>query len=232
MTDSMFRVLVVEDDAGIRRMVRTLLEAGGYRVTLAENADRGLREARAHRPDLAIVDLGLPDRDGVALIRQIREFSQLPILVLSARTEEPEKVAALDAGADDYVVKPFAAAELLARLRAALRRSVAGGERPAEVRVGALTLDLSTRTATGAQGPVHLTPLEFRLIECLVRHRGRVVTQEALMQEVWGPGREGDMRSLRAYVKQLRQKIEADPARPRVLVTEFGVGYRLSDAER
>jgi two-component system KDP operon response regulator KdpE len=225
----MFRVLVVEDDGGIRAVLATLLESAGYRVALAENAHRALVEARAGRPDLALVDLGLPDRDGVTVIREIRKFSSLPVIVLSARTQDADKIAALDAGADDYVTKPFSAAELLARVRAGLRRTAAAREDNGEVAIGPVSLDLARRTACGPDGPIHLTPLEFRVLERLVRDRGRVVTQEQLLRDVWGPEREGDSRSLRAYVKLLRQKLEADPGRPRWLLTEVGVGYRLAD---
>jgi two-component system KDP operon response regulator KdpE len=230
MTDAMFRVLVVEDDAGLRLLLRTLLEAEGFRVSLAETAARAQVEVRANRPDAALVDLGLPDRDGVALIRDLRRFTRLPIVVLSARTQEIEKIAALDAGADDYVTKPFSAGELLARVRAALRRASPPTPGEGEVLVGPLHVDVARRTARTADGPVHLTPLEFRVLECLLRDRGRVVTQERLLREVWGPD-QADTRGLRVYVKSLRDKIEGDPARPRLLLTEPGVGYRLAEGE-
>jgi two-component system KDP operon response regulator KdpE len=184
-------------------------------------------EARAHQPDLVLVDLGLPDRDGQTVIRDIRRFSQVPIVVLSARTAEAEKIAALDGGADDYVTKPFSAGELLARVRASLRRNVRSAEAAESIEIGAVTLDLARREATGPGGPIHFTPLEYRVLACLARDRGRVVTQDQLMREVWGPDRVADTRGLRAYVKMLRQKLEPDPARPRYLLTEPGVGYRL-----
>jgi two-component system, OmpR family, KDP operon response regulator KdpE len=227
MTDAMFRVLVVEDDAHIRAVLRTLLESAGYRVELAENAARGLIEARSHRPDAVLVDLGLPDRDGQQLIRDIRQFSPVPILVLSARSAEQQKIAALDGGADDYVTKPFEAGELLARLRAALRRSVRKADQSEVLKLGRLTVDLARREAMHGSEPVHFTPLEFRLLEVLARNLGLVVTQEQVIREVWGPERLDDTRRLRSYIKMLRQKIEAEPARPRVLLTEVGVGYRL-----
>lgn len=227
MTDAMFRVLVVEDDADIRMVLRTLLESAGYRVELAATAARAMVEARANRPDAVLVDLGLPDRDGQQLIREIRGFASVPIIVLSARGAEQEKIAALDHGADDYVTKPFNAGELLARLRAALRRSARSAEQSEVVTVGRLTIDLARREARDEAGPVHFTPLEFRLLGVLVRNLGLVVTQEQVIREVWGPGRLDDTRRLRAYVKMLRQKIEPDPARPRLLLTEAGVGYRL-----
>jgi two-component system, OmpR family, KDP operon response regulator KdpE len=223
----MFQVLVVEDDAGIRGLLRMLLEAQQYRVVEAESGQRGAIEARSHRPDLVIVDLGLPDRDGQSVIREIRTFSPVPILVLSARTMETEKIAALDAGADDYVAKPFSTPELLARVRAALRRNARGSDRLPVLKFGAATVDLNTRVATGADGPLHLTPLEFRVIDCLARNAGMIVTQAQLIREVWGPDRLGDTRGLRAYIKMLRQKLEPEPRQPRYLITEAGVGYRL-----
>jgi len=227
MTDAMFRVLVVEDDADIRMVLATLLESAGYRVELAASAARALIEARANRPDAVLVDLGLPDRDGQQLIRDIRGFATVPIIVLSARDAEQEKIAALDHGADDYVTKPFNAGELLARLRAALRRNVRSAEQAELLTVGRLSIDLGRRAARGAEGPVHFTPLEFRLLECLARNFGLVVTQERIIRDVWGPGRLDDTRRLRAYIRMLRQKLEPEPARPRFLLTEAGVGYRL-----
>lgn len=227
MTETMFRILVVEDDADLRDVLRALLEAEGYRVAEAGTAERALIEARSHKPDAVLVDLGLPDRDGQVVIRRIREFSPVPIIVLSARTMEADKVLALDGGADDYVTKPFSSTELLARVRAGLRRSARSAEQPETVRLGNLTVNLGTREARGAQGAVHFTPLEFRLLTCLARGHGLVVTQDQIVREVWGPDRVTDTRGLRAYVKLLREKIEPDPARPRFLVTEPGVGYRL-----
>jgi two-component system, OmpR family, KDP operon response regulator KdpE len=227
MTDAMFRVLVVEDDADIRMVVRTLLESAGYRVELASTAARAMVEARANRPDAVLVDLGLPDRDGQQLIRDIRGFAPVPVIVLSARGAEQEKIAALDNGADDYVTKPFNAGELLARLRAALRRSASGADHAGAVTVGKLCIDLARREVRDADGPVHFTPLEFRLLGALVRSLGLVVTQEQIIREVWGPDRLDDTRRLRAYIKMLRQKLEPEPGRPRYLLTEAGVGYRL-----
>jgi two-component system, OmpR family, KDP operon response regulator KdpE len=227
MTRAMFLVLIVEDDADIRGVIRMLLEAQRYRVVEAESAARGIIEARNHRPDLVIVDLGLPDRDGLSVIRQIRTHSPVPVLVLSARTMEADKIAALDAGADDYVAKPFSAPELLARVRAALRRNTRGTEQLPLVRFGPITLDLTKRSAHGPDGPVHLTPLEYRVIDCLARNAGMIVTQAQLVREAWGPERLGDSRGLRSYIKTLRQKLEPDPRQPRFLVTEAGVGYRL-----
>jgi two-component system KDP operon response regulator KdpE len=224
----MYLVLIVEDDAAIRGVLCTLLEAQHYRVVEAQTGARGITEARTHRPDLVIVDLGLPDCEGQSVIREIRKFSPVPILVLSARTLEHEKVASLDAGADDYVAKPFSAPELLARVRAALRRAARTGSGPSQLKFGPITVDLTTRTATAQDRAVHLTPLEFRLLECLARNASMIVTQKQLIREVWGPDRLGDTRGLRSYVKQLRQKIEIDPRQPRFLITEAGVGYRLN----
>jgi len=227
MTQAMFLVLVVEDDAGIRGVLRTLLESQQYRVVEAETGARGISEARNHRPDLVLVDLGLPDQDGLTVIRVIREFSSTPILVLSARTREEDKIAALDVGADDYVEKPFSAPELLARVRAALRRNSRGVANVPLLKFGEITIDLVKRTARGPAGDLHLTPLEFRVLDCLARNAGMIVTQTQLIREAWGPGRTGDGRGLRSYMHMLRQKLEPDPRQPRFLVTETGVGYRL-----
>jgi two-component system, OmpR family, KDP operon response regulator KdpE len=227
VTDAMFLVLIVEDDAAIRGMLKMLLESQHYRVVEAESAARGTIEARNHRPDLVVVDLGLPDRDGLSVIRDIRRFSPTPILVLSARTMEMDKIAALDAGADDYVAKPFSTPELLARVRAALRRNARHGDQLPQLRLGDVAVDLTKRNAHGPGGALHLTPLEFRVMDCLARNAGMIVTQAQLIREAWGPGRTGDTRGLRSYIKMLRQKLEPDPRKPRYLITEAGVGYRL-----
>ena len=226
MTEAMHQVLVVEDEPGIRRVLRVLLEAERYRVTEAETAARAEVEARAHKPDAMIVDLGLPDGSGLDVIRRVRGWSQVPVVVLSARTMEVEKVAALDAGADDYVMKPFSAPELLARLRAALRRNVRSTEQPPRFHLGPVEVDLARRAAKGPTGEIHLTPLEYRVLECLARQSGLIVTRDQLMREAWGPAQE-DPRNLRVCIKNLRQKLEADPRAPRHLLTETGVGYRL-----
>lgn len=227
MTQAMHQIVVVEDEPGIRDVLRVLLHAANYRVVEAESAARGEVEARAHKPDLLLVDLGLPDRDGTELIRRVRAWSAVPIIVLSARTAEEQKIAALDAGADDYVTKPFAAAELLARVRAALRRNATGAATSSLVRFGSVSVDLARREVRGGDTGVHLTPLEFRVLENLARHPGTIVKQEALIREVWGPAQVGDTRSLRVCIRNLRNKLEPDPARPRFIVTEAGVGYRL-----
>ena len=223
----MFQVLVVEDDAGIRKVLQTLLESQHYRVVEAESAARGILEARNHRPDLVIVDLGLPDRDGLFVIREIRRFAPTPILVLSARTMEADKIAALDVGADDYVAKPFSAPELLARVRAGLRRNARGSDQLPLLRLGQVSINLTDRRAEGPEGAMHLTPLEYRVLDCLARNAGMIVTQAQLIREAWGPERLGDSRGLRSYIRMLRQKLEPDPRQPRYLITEVGVGYRL-----
>ena len=223
----MHQVLIVEDDAGIRDVLRALLSASNYRIVEAESAARGEIEARTHKPDIALVDLGLPDRDGIELIRRVRTWSALPIIVLSARTGEAQKIAALDAGADDYVTKPFAAAELLARVRAALRRTATGALRSSEIHLGDITVDLARRELRGAAPAVHLTPLEYRVLENLARQPGTIVKQDKLIREVWGPAQVGDTRSLRVCIRNLRAKLEPEPDRPRFLVTEAGLGYRL-----
>ena len=227
MTEAMHLVVTVEDEPGIRDVLRVLLATANYRVVEAETAERGEAEARTHKPDLLLVDLGLPDRDGIDLIRRVRAWSPVPIIVLSARTAEEQKIAALDAGADDYVTKPFAAAELLARVRAALRRTATGAARSPTINLGGLTVDLARREVTGGSSEVHLTPLEYRVLENLARHPGTIVKQDALIREVWGPAQVGDTRSLRVCIRNLRAKLEPDPARPRHLVTEAGLGYRL-----
>ncbi len=227
MTRAAHQLLVVEDDAAIRQVLRVLFEGEGYRIIEAENAARAEIEARSHKPDLLLVDLGLPDADGLTVIRHVRSWSAVPILVLSARTMEEQKIAALDAGADDYVTKPFSAAELLARVRAGLRRRLQGAQQTLIVQLGPVRVDLARRRAEGPGGEIHLTPLEYRVLECLARQIGMVVRQRVLLREAWGPGREDDARSLRVTVKNLRDKLEPDPPRPRYLLTETGLGYRL-----
>src|SRR6185369_6722865 len=227
MTHAMHQVLVIEDEPEIRNVVRVLLETEHYRVVEAETGTRGEIEARAHKPDLLLVDLGLPDGDGITLIRRVRTWSPVPIIVLSARTMEEQKIAALDAGADDYVTKPFSANELLARVRAALRRNVRSAEGTSGLQLGSTVVDLAQRKAIKGDDEVHLTPLEYRVLESLARNAGMIVTQEQLIREVWGPDRSDDTRSLRVSIRNLRQKLEPDPRRPRYLVTEAGLGYRL-----
>jgi two-component system, OmpR family, KDP operon response regulator KdpE len=226
MTEAMHQVLVIEDEPGIRAVLRVLLSAAGYRYIEADTALRAEIEARSHKPDLLLIDLGLPDGDGLKVIRRVRAWSPVPIVVLSARTMEEQKVAALDAGADDYITKPFSAPELLARLRAALRRVMQAAP-SATLRFGGVRVDLARRETRGADGEIHLTPLEYRVLGCLARQLGSIVMQRQLIREVWGPGREDDSRSLRVCIKNLRAKLEPDPRQPRYLLTETGVGYRL-----
>ncbi|MFM9915723.1 MAG: two-component system response regulator KdpE [Rhizobacter sp.] len=226
--DSAARILVVEDDADIRRFVRQTLAAEGYIVHEADTRQRGLIEAGTRKPDLLILDLGLPDGDGVDLIRDLRGWSAMPVIVLSARVAEDDKVAALDAGADDYLTKPFGVGELLARVRAALRRMATAGSTPAtKVRFGDIEFDLIDRRVTRAGEHVHLTPVEYKLAALLVSHEGKVLTQRQLLRDVWGPGAIEHNHYLRIYMGHLRQKLEADPARPKHLITETGIGYRF-----
>lgn len=233
MTEAMHQVLVIEDEPNIRKVVKVLLEGEHYRVIEADTALRAEIEARSHKPDLLMVDLGLPDGDGLTVIRRVRAWSPVPIVVLSARTMEEQKIAALDAGADDYVTKPFSAPELLARVRAALRRNARGAAHTPVLRLGQLELNLEKREARGPAGEVHLTPLEYRVLESLARHLGSIVMQAQLIREVWGPERQGDSRSLRVCIKNLRGKLEPDPRKPRYLITEAGLGYRLrADEDR
>ncbi len=221
-------VLVVEDDHEIRRFVRSALEAEGYRVAEAETVRRGVIEAGTRKPDIAVLDLGLPDDDGTVFIREVRAFSSMPILVLSARVGEADKVDALDAGADDYLTKPFGVAELTARIRAMLRRGLRTPDSDATVvRFGEVCVDLPNRQVTRAGEAVHVTPVEFRLLSYLIVHPGKVITHRQLLREVWGPSHVEHSHYLRIYMAHLRRKLEADTTRPRFLVTEAGVGYRF-----
>jgi two-component system, OmpR family, KDP operon response regulator KdpE len=221
-------VLVIEDEPPIRRFLRPSLASQGYRVVEAETGEDGLLQAATRQPDLVVLDLGLPDLDGLEVIRRLREWATVPIIVLSARGGETDKVAALDAGADDYVAKPFAVGELLARARVALRHSVQGRE-PGEstFTLRHLRVDLGRRRVWLGDVEVRLTPIEYRLLAVLVRHAGKVLTHRQLLQEVWGPGQVEQTHYLRVYMANLRRKLEADPARPQLLRTEPGVGYRL-----
>jgi two-component system, OmpR family, KDP operon response regulator KdpE len=231
MTEAMHRILVVEDDAAIRDVLRALLESQRFRIAEAATAARAEIEARSHKPDLLLVDLGLPDGDGVNVIRHVRAWSHVPIIVLSARTAEEQKIAAFEAGADDYVLKPFSTPELLARVRAALRRGARGAEVGHMLQLGNVRVDLARRTAQGPEGELHLTPLEYRVLESLARNAGFVVTQTQLVREVWGPTHLGDTRSLRVCIKNLRGKLEPVPHQPQYLLTEPGLGYRLKTPE-
>jgi two-component system KDP operon response regulator KdpE len=230
MTSAGHLILIVEDEPQIRHFLRTTLTAEGYRVIEAENGERGVLEAATHKPDLVMVDLGLPDLDGVEVVKRIRAWSSLPILILSARSAEADKVAALDAGADDYVTKPFGVGELTARIRVALRHAARGAKQDAAgtLQFGNIEVDLERRLVRANGRDVHLTPIEFRLLGCLARHAGMVLTHRHLLREVWGPSYVDQSHYLRIYMKQLRHKLEPDPARPRFLLTETGVGYRLA----
>ena len=220
-------VLVVDDEPPIRRLLRTTLTAAGYRVAEAETAAAGLRSLAVEKPDLVILDLGLPDHSGIELIAEIRKASQVPIVVLSARHDERAKVAALDLGADDYVAKPFGMAELMARLRAALRHAFqAQGELPVFAS-GDLAVDLVRRHVTRAGHEIKLSPKEFDLLRHLVMHAGKVLTHRQLLREVWGPAQADEVQYLRVFIRGLRQKLEPDPTRPTHILTELGVGYRL-----
>lgn len=222
-------ILVVEDDPQIRRFLRATLAADNFRYFEVTSAKGGIAQAHARQPGLVLLDLGLPDGDGLDVIRTLRQTSQVPIIVLSARGQEQDKIDALDAGADDFVGKPFAVGELLARIRAALRRAATlhDGSEGARIRFGDVAVDLSARTVSVREEEVHLTPIEFRLLEALVRHAGKVITQRQLLIEVWGPQHSEQGQYLRVYMAQLRRKLEIEPARPRHLRTEPGVGYRL-----
>ncbi|MEK6326104.1 MAG: response regulator [Actinomycetota bacterium] len=227
----MTRVLVVDDDRGLRRALRINLGAHGYEVTMAEDGHSALAAASRLPPDVVVLDLGLPDLDGVEVIEGLRGWTRAPIIVLSARTGQGDKVVALDAGADDYVTKPFGMDELLARLRAALRRIESGQELPV-VATEHFTIDLASKSAQGPDGKtVRLTPTEWHIIEVLIREQGRLVGQRELLKEVWGPAYETETNYLRVYLAQLRRKLEPDPSHPRYLITEPGMGYRFVGPE-
>lgn len=221
-------VLLIEDEPQMRRFLRVALEAEAYQVIEAGTAAIGLQHMAGYNPSVVLLDLGLPDADGVDVTRQIRSWSDRPIIVLSARGQDRDKIAALDAGADDYLTKPFSTGELLARMRVVLRRSEGRGSADDAVfTLGDLVVDRARRVVTVRGAEVHLTPTEYRLLALLVQHAGKVLTQQYLLREVWGPGRVTQAHYLRVYMQQLRTKLEADPSRPRYLRTEPGVGYRL-----
>jgi two-component system KDP operon response regulator KdpE len=222
-------VLVVEDEAQMRTFVSIALQSHGYRMLEAASAAEGIRLARELRPDLVLLDLGLPDADGSEVIRRVREWSRTPILIISARGQEESKVKALDEGADDYLTKPFGAAELMARIRVALRNAAhAKGAEPGVVQLGPdIRVDLGNRVVVVRGQEVHLTPIEFKLLATLVRHAGTVLTHRHLLTEVWGPEHGQQAHYLRVYMTALRHKLEKQPARPKYLLTEPGIGYRL-----
>lgn len=220
-------VLLVEDEPQMRRFLRAALTSHGYRLVEASTGGEGIAHATAHNPEVVLLDLGLPDIDGLEVTRRLREFTQVPIIVLSARGREEDKVAALDAGADDYVTKPFGMNELLARVRVALRHAEGRSPDDPVLDLGSLTIDLARREVMRDGASVKLTPIEYRLLTVLARHAGKVLTQRQLLKEVWGPTHTEDTHYLRVYMAQLRRKVEIDPSNPQLLLTEPGVGYRL-----
>jgi two-component system KDP operon response regulator KdpE len=224
------KILLIEDEQEIRRFLRVSLGSHGYHLVEAAAGREGIMQAASQQPDLIILDLGLPDIDGMEVIRQVREWSQMPIVILSARGQEREKVTALDAGADDYLTKPFSVGELLARIRVALRHAVSGSGEAGEPEfvLEDLRVDFARRQVFVGQEEVHLTPIEYRLLTTMIKYAGKVVTHRQLLKEVWGPDSVLETHYLRVYMAQLRRKIEAEPARPRFLLTEPGVGYRLA----
>ncbi|ATF93645.1 two-component system response regulator KdpE [Cedecea neteri] len=223
----MTTVLIIEDEKEIRRFLRTALEDESLRVFDAETLQRGLIEAATRKPDLVILDLGLPDGDGIDFIRDFRQWSQTPVIVLSARSDEQAKIAALDAGADDFLSKPFGIGELQARLRVALRRHASIVQPDPVYQFSEIRVDLASRRITRCEEEIHLTPIEFRLLATLLNNHGKVLTQRQLLNQVWGPNAVEHSHYLRIYMGHLRQKLESDPARPRHLLTETGIGYRF-----
>lgn len=224
-------ILVIDDELTIRRVLRSSLSERGYRVTAVENGTAGLDVVSADPPAVIILDLGLPDMDGLAVCQQVRARSEVPIIVISARYDEMEKVHALDQGANDYLTKPFGTQELLARVRVALRRVEGAQALPATIIAGELRIDLMRRSVTRAGAEVHLTPTEYTLLANLATHAERVLTHQWLLSQVWGPGYENDIQNLHVFISQLRRKIEAQPARPRYIITEPGIGYRFAIPE-
>ncbi|AKU97798.1 sensor histidine kinase [Labilithrix luteola] len=222
-------VLVVDDEPQMMRFVRLALSSRGYQVIEATNANEGIQQVTAYTPDVVLLDLGLPDKDGIEVVKMLREWSRLPIIVISARGQEESKVAALEEGADDYITKPFGASELVARIRVALRHAALMRDTTtASIEIGReITVDLVKRVVTKRGEEVHLTKTEYKLLVALVKHAGMVMTHRQLLLEVWGPGHSDQVQYLRVYMTQLRHKLEADAAQPKHLLTELGVGYRL-----
>lgn len=230
MSEIRHTILVIEDEPPLKKFLRLTLESQNYQVIEATGGEEGLRHAAMSRPDLVVLDLGLPDIDGLEVTRRLREWTAVPVIVVSARGKEQDKVVALDAGADDYLTKPFGVGELLARVRVALRHSAAANPETGDPAfdVAGLHVDLARREVSVDGRAIHLTPNEFKLLATLVKNAGKVLTHRQLLKEVWGPGSGQETHYLRVYMNQLRQKLEADPARPRYLLTESGVGYRLA----
>jgi two-component system KDP operon response regulator KdpE len=222
-------VLLIEDEPAMRRFLRAALDTHEFRLVEAGTMREGLAQAAGRNPDVILLDLGLPDGDGLDATKQLREWTTTPIIVLSARGQEQDKIGALDAGADDYLTKPFSVGELLARIRVALRHRATGADAPMLFTGGPLSVDLARRRVAVGDAEVHLTPTEYKLLAVLVKHAGKVLTHRQLLLEVWGSHNATQTQALRVYVTQLRHKIEPDPARPRLLITEPGVGYRLKD---
>jgi two-component system KDP operon response regulator KdpE len=229
VTEARTRVLVIEDEAPMRKFLRATLDSHGYEVLLAETAREGIAMATQHTPDLVLLDLGLPDADGLDVTRELRGWSKVPIIVISARGREDDKVEALDAGADDYLTKPFGVNELLARLRVAQRRLAGTESTNGVLEIGELIIDVPRHAVHVRGEPVHLTPIEFRLLLELAKHAGRMLTHRQILKEVWGPNAGSQTHYLRVYMTHLRKKLEVDPARPKLLLNEPGVGYRLHD---
>ncbi len=229
MADDKELILLIEDEPQMRRFLRITLQSHGYRLVEAETGQEGLMQATTRNPDVVLLDLGLPDLDGLEVTRRLREWSETPVIVISAREQERDKVNALDAGADDYLTKPFSAGELMARIRVALRHAAgmrAGEKEPVFV-LQNLRIDLSMRQVFVDEREIHLTPIEYKLLITLARHAGKVITHRQLLKEVWGPAHVDEVQYLRVYMTQLRHKLETDPTRPRFLLNEPGVGYRL-----
>jgi two-component system, OmpR family, KDP operon response regulator KdpE len=223
-------ILLIEDEAQMRRFLRVSLLGNGYRLVESDSAEDGLAQAIARTPELILLDLGLPDRDGLTVAEDVRKWSTLPIIVISARGSEEQKILALDAGADDFLTKPFGVGELLARIRVALRHAARAGSAPTErFTVGDLEVDVVRRQVQVRGAEVHLTPIQYKLLNLLIKHAGQVVTHRQLLREVWGPNSSEQTQYLRVYMGQLRHKLEQNPSRPVLLVTEPGVGYRLRD---
>ena len=231
MSDTNPTLLVVEDEAQMRRFLRASLTSNGYHVVEAETGADGLAQAAARNPELVLLDLGLPDQDGLLVTERLRQWAKMPIIVLSARGKEEDKIKALDAGADDYLTKPFGIGELLARIRVALRHSARSESGATQFAMGNVKVDLGRRQVSKGDAEVHLTPIEYKLLTTLIKYEGRVITHRQLLKEVWGPNSSEQTQYLRVYMGQLRHKLEDNPSRPQFLTTEPGVGYRLRTPE-